>query len=60
MNSEDTRFCTSCQATRTMEGGERRMTRGVPRWICRACLARKCESIYKSYRTDAIRARERA
>jgi hypothetical protein len=60
MNSEDTKFCTSCQATRTMEGGERRITRGVPRWVCRACIDRKSESIYKSYRPDAIRARERA
>lgn len=55
----DTRFCTSCQATRTLEGGEIRATRGVPRWICRACIERKNESIYKSHRADAVRARER-
>jgi hypothetical protein len=60
MNSEDTKFCTSCQATRTMEGGERRITRGVPRWVCRACIDRKSESIYKSQKADAVRTKEGA
>lgn len=56
----ETRFCTSCQATRSIEGGERRNTRGVPRWVCQPCLQRKTESIYKSNRADAVRSRERA
>jgi hypothetical protein len=55
----NTKFCTSCQATRQLEGGERRVTRGVPRWICQACIERKSESIYKSQRADAIEARKK-
>ena len=45
----DTKFCTSCQTVRALEGGERRLTRGVPRWVCRACVERKSESIYKNH-----------
>lgn len=45
----DTKFCTSCQATRSVEGGEIRATRGVPRWVCQACIERKSESIYKNH-----------
>lgn len=56
----DTKFCTSCQATRSVEGGERKITRGVARWVCRACLDRKAVSIYRSQRADAVKARERA
>lgn len=55
----DTKFCTSCQAMRSVEGGERKVTRGVPRWVCRACIERKTESIYKSQRADAIEARKK-
>lgn len=51
----DTKFCTSCQAMRALEGGERRVTRGVPRWVCRACMERKSESIYKSQKADTRR-----
>lgn len=51
----DTRFCTSCQATRALEGGELRATRGVPRWVCQPCVQRKAVSIYKSQRADARR-----
>ena len=53
-----TRFCTSCQATRAVEGGELRATRGVPRWVCQPCVQRKAVSIYKSQRADAVKARE--
>lgn len=42
------RFCTSCQATRSVEGGEIRPTRGVVRWVCRPCIERKSVSIYRS------------
>ena len=58
-NTNDTKFCTSCQVTRSVEGGEFKVTRGVNRWICLPCLQRRSGSIYKSHRADAIRARER-
>lgn len=44
----DAKFCTSCQAMRSVIGGERRQTRGVPRWICLSCLEKKSESIYRN------------
>ena len=37
---EEVKFCTSCQATKPMEGGMKKMTRGRPRWICRWCIAK--------------------
>lgn len=48
----ETKFCTSCQSSRTLEGGVRKVTRGVTRWVCRACLERKSESIYKNHDND--------
>jgi hypothetical protein len=42
----NTKFCTSCQSTREIEGGEFRKTRSSGRWICAPCLAHKTESIY--------------
>jgi hypothetical protein len=56
----DIKFCTSCQAMRSLEGGVVRQTRGVPRWICQPCLEKKSPSIYKSYKADAVQVRERA
>ena len=44
----DTKFCTSCQAMRSLEGGVVRQTRGVPRWICQPCLEKKSPSIYRN------------
>jgi hypothetical protein len=44
----DTKFCTSCQAMRSLEGGVVRQTRGVPRWICQLCLEKKSPSIYRN------------
>jgi hypothetical protein len=44
----DTKFCTSCQAMRSLEGGVVRQTRGVPRWICEPCLQKKSPSIYRN------------
>jgi hypothetical protein len=41
-----TKFCTSCQSTRDLAGGEFRKTRSSGRWICQPCLERKTESIY--------------
>lgn len=37
---EEVKFCTSCQVTKPVEGGLRKITRGRPRWICRWCLAK--------------------
>ncbi len=37
-----TKFCTSCQCTRDLAGGEFRKTKNGGRWICAPCL----ESIY--------------
>lgn len=42
----NTKFCTSCQCTREMEGGAFRKTRSSGRWICKPCLEHKTESIY--------------
>lgn len=44
------RFCTSCQAQRSIEGGVMRKLRSTARWICSHCAAHKTESIYKSIR----------
>ncbi len=44
----DTKFCTSCQAMRSLEGGVVRQTRGVPRWICQPCLQKRSPSIYRN------------
>lgn len=44
----DTKFCTSCQAMRSLDGGVIRQTRGVPRWICQPCLEKKSPSIYRN------------
>lgn len=41
-----TKFCTSCQCTRDLAGGEFRKTKNGGRWICAPCLAHKTESIY--------------
>jgi hypothetical protein len=41
-----TKFCTSCQCTRDVAGGEFRKTKVNGRWICAPCLAHKTESIY--------------
>lgn len=41
-----TRFCTSCQCTRDMEGGVFRKTKTSGRWICKPCSEHKTESIY--------------
>ncbi len=50
----DTKFCTSCQATKSLAGGQTKLTRGVPRWVCQGCLNRVYESIYKKRRDDVI------
>lgn len=41
-----TRFCTSCQCTRDMEGGIFRKTKTSGRWMCKPCSEHKTESIY--------------
>jgi len=44
----NTRFCTSCQCTREVDGGVFRKTRTSGRWICQPCSQHKTESIYKN------------
>jgi hypothetical protein len=44
----ETRFCTSCQCTREVDGGVFRKTRTSGRWICQPCSQHKTESIYKN------------
>jgi len=41
------RFCTSCQASRDATTGEMRVKPKARRWVCRVCLERKAESIYR-------------
>ena len=55
----DTKFCTSCQTTQPLATGQYKQSRHIRRWICLGCINKKCESMYKSHRADAIRARER-
>ncbi len=43
-----TRFCTACQAMRDVEGGIMRQARRTARWICKCCVERRSESIYKA------------
>ena len=54
----NTKFCTSCQSTREIEGGEFRKTKSSGRWICAPCLAHKTESIYmnRSGKVSDVRA----
>lgn len=47
-DAEKIKFCTSCQAVRKLEGGIVRVSTKSRRWICKSCLDRKSESIYKS------------
>mgnify|MGYP003651114558 CR=1 FL=1 len=42
----NTRFCTSCQCTRDMEGGVFRKTKTSGRWMCKPCSEHKTQSIY--------------
>jgi len=44
----ETRFCTSCQCTREVDGGVFRKTRTSGRWMCQPCSQHKTESIYKN------------
>jgi hypothetical protein len=43
-----TRFCTSCQTDREEATGEVKVKGKIKRWVCRACLDRKSESIYRN------------
>ena len=44
----DTKFCTACQSTRTIEGGMIKKAGKVHRWVCRVCQERKNISPYLS------------
>lgn len=42
------RFCTSCQAHRPESTGVFKKVNKTRRWICRSCIERKSESIYRN------------
>ena len=42
----ETKFCTSCQCSRALDGGVFRVLRATSRWICVSCVERRTESIY--------------
>lgn len=42
------RFCTGCQCDREEEGGVWRKAYRTRRWICKPCVEKKTESIYKN------------
>jgi hypothetical protein len=42
------RFCTSCQADREEATGEVKVKGKIKRWVCRSCLDRKTDSIYRN------------
>lgn len=42
----NTKFCTSCQCTRELDGGVFRKTKANDRWVCKPCSEHKTESIY--------------
>lgn len=46
------KFCTSCQADKPSEGGERQQRGKVFRWICKGCLERRSPSPYKSHNKE--------
>lgn len=45
---DETKFCTSCQAHRAVQGGVMRRGRKTSRWLCRACVEHKTDSIYRN------------
>jgi hypothetical protein len=42
------RFCTSCQASKPIEGGMMKKTNNGKRWICKDCRNKTQASIYKT------------
>lgn len=50
MNKNDinSKFCTSCQSYKEIDGGIKRKFRTTARWICHACITHKSNSIYRN------------
>lgn len=44
----DTKFCTACQVTRSLEGGAIKESGKIKRWVCKSCLDRTSVSPYLS------------
>ena len=45
----NTKFCTSCQCTRDLDGGIYRRGKNTARWICKPCVERRSESPYRNH-----------
>jgi len=43
------KFCTSCQYTKPLEGGEKQQRGKILRWICKGCLNKQTESKYRNH-----------
>jgi hypothetical protein len=50
MNKNDinSKFCTSCQSYKGIDGGVNRKFRTTARWICHSCITHKSNSIYRN------------
>jgi hypothetical protein len=44
----NTKFCTSCQCYRDIDGGVNRRFRTTARWLCHSCVTHKSHSIYRN------------
>ena len=47
-NNINSKFCTSCQSYKCIDGGIKRKLRNTARWICHSCITHKSHSIYRN------------
>ena len=47
-NNINSKFCTSCQSYKDIDGGVNRKFRTTARWICHSCITHKSHSIYRN------------
>lgn len=47
-NDMNSKFCTSCQSYKCIDGGIKRKLRNTARWICHSCITHKSHSIYRN------------
>lgn len=47
-NNINSKFCTSCQSYKDINGGVNRKFRTTARWICHSCITHKSHSIYRN------------
>lgn len=47
-NNINSKFCTSCQSYKDIDGGVNRKFRTTARWICHSCITHKSNSIYRN------------